>query len=134
MPLSIDSVFGMHEQALQLRAQRNEVLARNLANADTPGYKARDFDFARALHQATRGERGPGLRVTDSRHIADSGRAEGPELRYRVPMQPALDGNTVETDVEKAAFAENAMRYEASLMILNRKISGMSKLLQGGGN
>jgi flagellar basal-body rod protein FlgB len=134
MALSIDSVFGLHEQALQLRAQRSEVLARNLANADTPGYKARDFDFARALRQAAQGGGELALRASHPRHIVTGGGAGGPEMQYRVPMQPALDGNTVETDVEKAAFAENAMRYEASLMILNRKISGMSKLLQGGGN
>lgn len=134
MALGIESVFGMHEQALHLRAERNEVLAQNLANADTPGYKARDFDFAQALERATGGgTEGVGVATTDNRHLQGGGVAGGPEMQYRTPMQPSLDGNTVETDLEKAAFSENAMRYQGSLMILNRKISGMSELLKGGG-
>lgn len=134
MALGIESVFGMHEQALHLRAERNEVLAQNLANADTPGYKARDFDFAQALERATAGNsEGVQVATTDNRHLQGGGVAGGPEMQYRTPMQPSLDGNTVETDLEKAAFSENAMRYQGSLMILNRKISGMSELLKGGG-
>ncbi len=133
MAIGLESVFGMHEQALHLRAERNEVLAQNLANADTPGYKARDFDFAQALERATgAGSNRVELETTNNRHI-DPGRQPGdPEMQYRTPMQPSLDGNTVETDAEKAAFGENATRYQASLMILNRKISGMSELLKGG--
>jgi len=121
-------LFGIHEQALSLRARRNEVLANNIANADTPRFKARDLDFRQALN-----EQGAKVRLvrTDPRHIP--ARASGPsgDILYRVPMQPALDGNTVEADVEQAAFAENAIQYQASLMFLSGRISGLRSAIRG---
>ena len=123
--------MAMHEQALKFRAHRNEVLSSNIANADTPNYKARDFDFASVL----KGASGDGIRLqqTSARHMqpADSMTAGG-KLLYRVPSQPTLDGNTVETDVEQAAFAENAVQYRASLAFLDGQIRGLRYAIKGG--
>ena len=121
-------LFGIHEQALTMRARRNEVLANNIANADTPGFKARDLDFRQVLS-----EQGSKARLirTDPRHIALRTGAAGGELKYRLPMQPSLDGNTVEPDVEQAAFAENAIQYQASLMFLSGRISGLRSAITG---
>lgn len=121
--------------ALNLRHERQTVLAANIANGDTPGYKARDLDFSRELSRAveTRGAEkgGLALRTTSSRHLAarDSG---GPaaELLYRVPDQPSLDGNTVNMDVERAHFADNSVRYQAALTILNGRIRGFKSAMQ----
>lgn len=128
MPFNFDRVFGVHAQALQLRAQRAEMLASNLANADTPGYKARDIDFSSALEQA---QAGTELQATRPGHISRIHTAGRAETLYRVPSQPSLDGNTVDTQVEQSRFAENAMRYQATLRFLNGKIDGIQKALKG---
>lgn len=106
-----------------------DVLATNIANADTPRYKARDVEFARTLEATSRATR---LARTHERHIAT--RADGlPEsLQYRVPYQPSLDGNTVEADLELARFAENAVGYQASLLFLNGKIATLRSAITGG--
>ncbi len=128
MSLNIDKHFGVHAQAMQLKSQRNEVLATNIANADTPGYKARDLDFNAVLRQAS----GDGLRVTNARHLMTNGATAGQaQLMYRVPTQPAQDGNTVDVQQEQAAFAENAVRYQASLEFLNSRIRGLSTAIRG---
>ncbi|MHA7816871.1 MAG: flagellar basal body rod protein FlgB [Pseudohaliea sp.] len=134
MSFSIDDYFGIHQQALSLRSQRNTVLASNIANADTPGYKARDFDFRAALAEAGGPVAGADrLRVTHDRHLgAGTGAGGAGPLLYRVPLQPAQDGNTVEVDREQAAFAENAVRYQASLQFLSGKIRSMIDVLKGG--
>ena len=127
------NVLSQHETALKFRAQRNQVLSANIANADTPGYKARDLDFDAALKHAS----GKNVRLvgTSDRHIG-TGNAPAPmtseQLKYRVPMQPTLDGNTVETDVEQAAFAENALMYRASLAFLDGQIRTLRYALKGG--
>lgn len=124
--------FGNHAKALALRAERNEVLASNIANADTPGYKARDLDFKAAMAEQTGGT----LRMTttSARHMADSNAPLDTQtaLAYRMPTQPSVDGNTVETDVEQAAYAENVVGYQASLTFINRKISGIQNAIRGG--
>ncbi len=127
----LDGVFGPHEAALRLRSERASVLAANLANADTPNYKARDLDFAAVL-----GGQGDGaalsLAVTRANHlVAASASPFGGELKYRNPFQPSLDGNTVEAPVEQAAFGENAVRYQASLMFINRRIAAYESALTG---
>lgn len=128
---SMQGIFGIHEQALRLRSERAEVLAANLANADTPRYKARDLDFRRVLDSAS-GAGSLQVSVTRPGHQAAAGvTAGGGELLYRIPFQPAIDGNTVEGPVELAAFGENAVRYQASLMFINRKISGIESALTG---
>ena len=127
--------LSQHEQALKLRALRNQVLSSNIANADTPGYKARDFDFNTALATAKAG----GLRLhgTSTLHIGtpragvNTMSTEG-FLQYRIPMQSTLDGNTVETDVEQAAFAENALMYRASLAFLDSQIRTLKFAIKGG--
>lgn len=123
--------FAVHEQALKFRAMRNEVLSSNIANADTPNYKARDVDFSSAL-KAARGEQ-LALRTTSPLHEKPAGTlSTGAALKYRVPTQPTLDGNTVQTDVEQAAFAENAVQYRVSLQFLNGTISSLRYALKGG--
>ncbi|MGH8612059.1 MAG: flagellar basal body rod protein FlgB [Gammaproteobacteria bacterium] len=126
----IDKVFGVHGQALILRSKRAEVLASNLANVDTPNYKARDLDFQSALDEAT----STLTVVPQSSHAAHFSTANGSvgsvELRYRVPLQPSLDGNTVDAQIEKEKFAENAVRYSASLQFLNARIVGLLRVLR----
>lgn len=127
------NVLSQHENALKFRALRNQVLSANIANADTPGYKARDLDFDAALKSAT----GKGVRLmgTSDSHIGTGAKAASmtsEQLKYRVPMQPTLDGNTVETDVEQAAFAENALMYRASLAFLDGQIRTLRYALKGG--
>ena len=125
--------FAKHAEALKLRGYRNEVLATNIANADTPGYKARDFDFGAALAGETSKEGVP-LARTDAQHLTVSGRqtlSTRDALAYRVPYQPSLDGNTVESDIEQAAYAENVVGYQASLNFLNQKIRGIRGAIKG---
>ena len=125
------NIFGIHEQALMLHSERLGVLAANLANADTPGYKARDIDFGAVLSQ-TEGETALPLQVTHAAHIAlnDSG-SPAPELKYRNPYQASLDGNTVEMPVEQAAFAENNVRAQASLNFINLRIAELQFAIAG---
>ena len=130
MPLSFDSALGIHAKALEVRGRRTALLASNIANADTPGYKARDIDFRAVLSTAGTQIRS-GMRCTDERHIT-AGNDTGPtSLLYRVPLHPSLDGNTVDGQLEKAAFAENALRYQASLTFLDRKFKGLINALKG---
>ena len=125
-----DDLFGIHGRALLLRSQRAEVLAANLANADTPGYKARDFDFKAML--ANEVDNGSRMRTTHSGHIqTEEGMVPPSQLLYRTPLQPSLDGNTVDTEQEHAAFSANALEYQASLTFVNSKISGIRKALKG---
>jgi len=128
--MRFDDIFGIHSRALMLRAQRAEVLAGNLANADTPGYKARDFDFHKVLRQELQGS--VHLRTTSRRHIQpDDGLIPPAQLLYRTPMQASLDGNTVDSEQEHTAFAANAMEYQASLNFLNGTIDGLRKAIRG---
>lgn len=126
----LSATLDFNAQALLLRAERGRVLASNIANADTPNYKARDFDFAAALTQATgtapaSGAGAAGLTATrtDAAHLTAAGSAGvGPTLLYRTPLQTALDANTVDMDMERAAFADNTVRYEAGLRFINGQI------------
>jgi flagellar basal-body rod protein FlgB len=126
-----DNVFGIHEQALLLHGQRLSVLANNIANVDTPNYKARDIDFAEVLGN-TDGEATLPMNMTNSAHMAltDGGLPAG-ELKYRNPYQASLDGNTVEMPVEQAAFAENNVRYQASLNFINSDIADLKYAIAG---
>jgi flagellar basal-body rod protein FlgB len=126
-----ENIFGIHEQALLLHGQRLGVLATNLANADTPGYKARDIDFSAVLSQ-TQGETQLPMQVTQAAHINFSNSELPPgELKYRNPYQASLDGNTVEMQVEQAAFSENNVRYQASLNFINLRISELQFVIAG---
>jgi flagellar basal-body rod protein FlgB len=131
----LTSTFDFHAAALKLRAERSRVLASNIANADTPHYKARDFDFRTALvaavgEQSLRAAAAP-VR-TNAAHLAAGGGASGaPALLYRTPLQTSLDGNTVDLDRERANFAENTVRYEASLRFLNGQIRTLLAAING---
>ena len=133
MVSKIDNAFAFQEKALGLRAYRQQVLAGNIANADTPNYKARDFEFSSALQSAMSGRREGGLAMatTASRHLAGSSEAGPTQLQYRTPMQASVDGNTVEMDVERSAFAENAIRYEAGLTFITGRIKTLMSAIQG---
>jgi flagellar basal-body rod protein FlgB len=122
--------FAQHEQALKFRALRNLVLTSNIANADTPNYKARDVEFSDVLKDASSGSL-PMKKTSELHRDAWSTSRMNPTMKYRVPMQPTLDGNTVETDVEQAAFAENAVQYRASLAFLNGQIRTLRYALKG---
>jgi flagellar basal-body rod protein FlgB len=125
-----DTVFGIHEKALLLHEQRIGVLATNLANADTPNYKARDIDFSEVLTNT--GEGSLSMRATQSAHITiPTGELPAGDVKYRNPYQASLDGNTVEMPVEQAAFAENNVRYQASLTFINLKIAQMQLAIAG---
>ena len=127
--------FDFQQQALNLRAKRAEVIAGNIANADTPNYKAVDIDFASALQSAQGNQSRLAMTVTDSAHIAAQsapGGSTGAELKYRSAVQRSLDGNTVDMDVERAAFTDNAMQYQSTLTFLNRRISGLNDAIKGG--
>ena len=131
----LESAFNYHQQALGLRQERHKVLASNIANADTPNYKARDMDFASELKKAVDHGRASGsgmsLARTSERHIAGQAFApSGHDLLYRVPDQPSLDGNTVDMDRERTQFADNAVRYQAALTILNSRIQGLKGAMQ----
>lgn len=126
----IEKALGVSPQALAVRAQRTELLAANIANADTPGYKARDIDFAAAMRSA--GEAQDGLRRTNARHMSAAGSTGGAaSVMYRVPSQPSMDGNTVESHKEHAAFMDNAVRYQASITFLEGRINGLRTAIRG---
>ena len=125
-----DRIFGIHEQALLLHGQRIGVLATNLANADTPNYKARDIDFSKVL--ANGGESSLPMRATQAAHITpQKGELAAGDLKYRNPYQASLDGNTVEMPVEQAAFSQNNVRYQASLTFINLQIAQMQLAIAG---
>jgi flagellar basal-body rod protein FlgB len=126
-----ENIFGIHERALLLHGQRVGVLATNLANADTPNYKARDIDFSAVLAN-TDGSAPLPMRITQAAHITvnDTELPSG-ELKYRNPYQASLDGNTVEMPVEQAAFSENNVRYQASLTFINSKIAQLQFAIAG---
>ena len=133
MANSLDTSLQFHVEALNLRALRQQVLASNIANADTPGYKARDIDFGKSLEAALAGRtQTTSLATTAERHLTagQQGAAGGPVL-YRKPVQPSLDGNTVDMDVERAQFAENAIHFEANLMFINSQLKTMLAAIQG---
>ena len=128
----LTAALNFNATALLLRAERTRVLASNIANADTPHYKARDFDFAAALAQATgRATAQAPIARTQAAHLPASGAAAQPALLYRVPMQTALDANTVDLDLERAAFADNTVRYEASLRFINGQIRTLMTAING---
>lgn len=132
----ISEDFKFYQEALGLRHQRQEVLSANIANADTPNFKARDFNFQEALANAM-GNGGHmnlpdvSLNLTSTRHIPAAAQSQGPvDLLYRQPIQPSLDGNTVDMDLERVQFADNTQRYQADLTIISSRIRGIMAALQ----
>jgi len=140
--ISIDNALGIHPAALQLRTLRTSVLGNNIAQADTPGYQARDFDFASELARRTGSSNfDPGhLMRTDARHaqqrngVVLSGQVPSesqPHLKYRTPLMPSVDGNTVNVQHEQAAFARNNIELQASLQFLSGRIRGTLTAIKG---
>ena len=123
---SFDTAFGIHERALDLRAQRLEVIASNIANVDTPHYKARDVDFKSVLNDAQQT-----LSTTQVGHMKSSAAGEQSNLVYSIPFNTSLDGNTVELSVEQAKYGKAAAQYQATLRFIEGDISGIRKALRG---
>ena len=144
MRTALDNYLGVHPQALQLEARRNELLAANLANVDTPNYKSRDIDFRSALAAASGTNGGAGVALP--LQAASGANAPAPQgsppgtapaalspslVQYRVPMAPALDGNTVDEQLEQAAFAENTVHYQATLTFMNSALRELMTAITG---
>ena len=135
----LDDYLRFNETALSLRAQRQELLASNIANADTPNFKARDIDFSSALQGALAKAAQPGgpLSTTAPAHIANGAAdgktlADGTPVLYRTITQGAVDGNTVDMDTERTQFADNGLRYEAGITMINHQIRNLLAAIQGG--
>ncbi|KAF7963028.1 flagellar biosynthesis protein FlgB [Cupriavidus sp. UYMU48A] len=130
----LDAAFRFQQEALSLRTQRQSVIASNIAHADTPGYKARDFDFSSTLAQSMeRGRRpeGVSLSTTSARHLPAQAPTRGDaDLAYRIPLQSSVDGNTVEMDTERVAFADNSVHFESNLTVVSSKIKTMLAAIQ----
>lgn len=133
MAISLDKAFGIHQHTMLVRSERAEVLASNIANADTPGYKAKDIDFADALSQA-QSKAGKNYRMakTHDKHFDLKVDIDTSE-KYRNPDQPDTgDGNSVDVQVERNLFMENSIEYQMSFQFLNGKIRSLKKALEGG--
>ncbi|MGE8497062.1 MAG: flagellar basal body rod protein FlgB [Pseudomonas sp.] len=120
MSIRIDEALGVHARALELRVERSEILAANLANEDTPGFQARDMDFAGEMRRLEGGSLDSFFATTRS-----------PDYQYRVPTQASQDGNTVELSVEQAEFSKNSMDFQTSLTFLNMKFRGLKQAIEG---
>lgn len=130
MAFNLDEAMGIHVRALALRNYRAQLLATNIANADTPNYKAVDVDFKSALSKAQAGQLP--LTVTNPKQIQVNGNgADKFQTLYRIPLQPSLDGNTVDTQVEQAEFTRNAIQHQATLTFLNGRIKGILTAIKG---
>jgi flagellar basal-body rod protein FlgB len=132
MSNSIDNAFAFQSRALALSAYRQQILASNIANADTPNYKARDIDFAAAMRNAL-SAKSLGMTKTSAGHLdaAGGGSLAGVKPLYRASVQPSVDGNTVDADVEQAKFAENSLQYLATLQFMNGDIHDLSLAIKG---
>ncbi|MGH8136670.1 MAG: flagellar basal body rod protein FlgB [Steroidobacteraceae bacterium] len=132
MALNLDTYLGVHADALKLQSRRMEILANNLANVDTPNYKARDIDFRSALAAAGGPDAPVHLKTTDARHLGSDPTSDtNAELKYRVPLAPSLDGNTVDAQQEQAAFADNTVRYQATLTFLSTRFKSLMTAITG---
>ena len=125
----LDGALGIHEQALSVRSRRLEVLAQNIANADTPGYKARDVDFKHVLADVSRSD--STMRTTQSEHFKIGEHINADGIRYRTPFNTSFDGNTVEMSVEQAHYGKAAAEYQATLQFLESRVGGIRKALKG---
>jgi flagellar basal-body rod protein FlgB len=135
MPLNLDTYLGVQQDALKVQSKRMEVLARNLANVDTPNYKAQDIDFKTALAQAGSPGSSLALTTTSANQIGNNATTGDVEnsaaLKYRVPLAPSLDGNTVDAQMEQAAFADNTVRYQATLTFLSGSLKDLVTAITG---
>ncbi|SFX18188.1 flagellar basal body rod protein FlgB [Marinospirillum alkaliphilum] len=130
MSINFKNALGIHPDALNVRSKRSEILANNLANSDTPGFKARDLDFKGILQGEYENRQRMELSRTSQRHIPAEGVVMDSSLKFRIPHQPAIDGNTVETNIEQAEFAKNAMDFQSSFTFLNSRFTGLVKAMK----
>lgn len=133
MAIGFDQALGIHDDALRFRSQRSSILANNLANLDTPNYKARDIDFKSALAQAASGSSASlKMAATNSGHQHGVSMSLGNDgAQYRIPTQPSIDGNTVEEHVEHAKYMENSLDFQATFTFLNSKFKGLTTAIRG---
>mgnify|MGYP000349937835 FL=1 len=133
MPINFERAFSIYDDALIMRGKRANVLASNIANADTPNYKARDIDFQSILKQANNQQTSSLSMVnTNLDHIKlNSGSNSSVLLKYRNPLHASLDGNTVDSHVEQSKFSQNAIQYQTSFTFLNSSVKGIIKALRG---
>ncbi|MEY4748421.1 MAG: hypothetical protein RIQ60_635 [Pseudomonadota bacterium] len=132
MPDRLTDTLNFQAQALSLRSERQRLIASNIANADTPGYQARDMDFAAALRQATGSASTPTLATSNAGHLnPDLSARATTQLLYAAPSMTNLDRNTVDMDRERASFADNAVKYEATLRFINSGVSTMLNAIKG---
>ena len=133
MPISFERAFSVHDDALIMRARRSSILASNIANADTPNYKARDIDFKAVMQSMQKPHVGDRLVMasTHRNHISATSTQVSADIQYRNPLHASLDGNTVDSHVEQAKFSENALQYQTSFSFLNSRIKGMLSALKG---
>lgn len=129
MTVNFDKAFGVHDNALLLFERRTQLISENIANVDTPGYKARDINFNQVLQNQR--EQSVKLDVTHKSHINLSQGAFSENIEFRQVQQSSADGNTVDMQKEKAAFAENAVRYQTTLRVLSGKIMGLKSAFKG---
>jgi flagellar basal-body rod protein FlgB len=130
MAITFDNALGLSQQALLVRSQRSEILAANLANADTPNYKARDIDFQAMLRGEVETRKGMSLSVTHAGHI-EAQEPDDSNLLYRIPQQPSIDGNTVDAADEQVRFSTNSVQYMTSLRFLGDKFKGLTSAIRG---
>jgi flagellar basal-body rod protein FlgB len=132
MSISFANALGIHESALHFRSERAAVLANNLANIDTPNFKAKDLDFKQALSQQMNVGNRFDASMTNDRHIAaSSGISQEGEVLYRTPQQPSIDGNTVEDQIEHAEYMKNTLAFQASFQFLSSKFQGLRSAIRG---
>ncbi len=131
MAINLDKILSLHSNALILRGERAEVIASNIANADTPGYKAKGMDFQKLLMQASQKQE-MGMAKTNEKHF-DTRIALNSNVAFRSPTQPDTgDGNTVDVQVERNLYLQNSLEYQTSLQFLNGTIGGLRKAITGG--
>lgn len=133
MPISFEKAFSIHDDAMIMRARRSSILASNIANADTPNYKARDINFKAVLSSMQQPQTGDTLKLTSTHqhHLMMASSKMNATIQYRNPLHASLDGNTVDSHVEQAKFTENALQYQTSFTFLNGRIQGIVSALKG---
>jgi flagellar basal-body rod protein FlgB len=132
MTSRLDQHFDYRLQVMNLRAARQQVLATNIANADTPNYKARDIDFREQLRRIQSGERGFSMAQTHGAHLAPAAAAAGANgVRFRPVEQGSIDGNTVDMNIEMARFTENSIKYQADVAFMQSRVSGLQRAISG---
>lgn len=129
MAISFSTALGLHPAALELKARRAEILANNIINSDTPGFKSRDLDFHGLLLGMT--QRHLDLKQTHPAHVGSFAAGPDGDLLYRVPLQPSIDGNSVDAQFEEAAFTRNALQFQASLTFLSGRFRGLIAAIRG---